>query len=52
MIVCVLQAYNVGKKNKFESDPDPGVRGVMKLEVECLKGYGTWTSLGTTVLED
>jgi hypothetical protein len=30
---------------------DPGARGVTQLEVECLKGYGTIKSLGTTGLD-
>jgi hypothetical protein len=29
---------------------DPGARGGTQLEVECLKGYGTIKSLGTTGL--
>jgi hypothetical protein len=44
-IVCVWQAYNDGTKTTFES-----VRGGTQLEVECLKGYGTIKSLGTTGL--
>ena len=49
-IVSVWQAYN-DDKNNIRECADPGARGATQLEVECMKGYGTIRSLGTTALE-
>ena len=48
-IVCVWQAYNDGEKTIFESALTLVLEGV-QLKVECLKGYGTIKSLGTTAV--
>ena len=44
------QAYNDGKKTTFESTLTLVLEGV-QLEVECLKGYETIQTLGTTAVD-